>query len=247
MSKEPNLFEKFTVLMDQNIRGVQYGVYSVAVVGLAIALRSVRPFKKFYRPQDFPTSFIEKHIKLHGKAVGVIPPFGSSPPLLLIDHTPILSLQWIRPQTPDLPVEISSINLTPNGLSWLQHVVVGTCVEFSILKVNPTSVSCIVTKQKKNVGLDLVSLGFASVSPLDFHLEKDSLYLKYYQQLLHAENRAEKKGNGIWAKENVGSIPRLLQKVPNKMNHLTLNALNALKNGILKKKTKLQAVAAGNA
>jgi hypothetical protein len=49
------------------------------------------------------------------------------------------------------------------------------------------------------VGVDLVSLGFASVSSLDFHLEKDPVYMQYYKRLLAAENRAEKRGMGMWA------------------------------------------------
>ena len=53
------------------------------------------------------------------------------------------------------------------------------------------------------MGVDLVSLGFASVSSIDFDLEKDPLYMKYYKQLLAAENRAEKKGIGMWAPNEV--------------------------------------------
>lgn len=56
------------------------------------------------------------------------------------------------------------------------------------------------------MGLDLVSLGFASVSSLDFQLEEDPLYMKYYKQLLKAENRAEKRGLGMWAESNRGWV-----------------------------------------
>ncbi|XP_067014747.1 protein C3orf33 homolog [Anabrus simplex] len=199
MSDERNWFDKFALCMDQNIRGVQYGVYSVALVGLAVALRSVRPFKKFCRPHDIPSSFVEKHITLRGRVVYVEPAGNNSPPLLMVDHSPIISLSWLRPQSPYLPVHVSSVDITSNGVSWLQLVVVGSDVKFTVLKLHPDFVSCIVRKEKKNLGLELVSLGFATVSPLDFALEKDPVYIKYYQKLLDAENKAEKKGSGMWA------------------------------------------------
>jgi hypothetical protein len=56
--------------------------------------------------------------------------------------------------------------------------------------------------------VDLVSLGFASVSSLDFQLEKDPVYMKYYKQLLAAENCAEKRGLGMWADSNSGWVAR---------------------------------------
>lgn len=231
--KKPNWFESFTLFMDQNIRGIQYGVYSVALVGLAVSLRSVRPFKKFSKPGEIPTSFIVKHLTLHGKAVGVEPSMGSSTAYLLVDHAPIISLAWIRPKKPNLPLQISSINLTPNGLSWLQHIVVGSTVKFTILKVNPEAVTCIISKENKDVGLDLVSLGFASVSPLDFNLEKDSLYLKYYKKLLSAENLAEKRGYGIWASEKNST-----SYVFNKLGKIVISSAASLLGSLRKTVTK---------
>lgn len=56
------------------------------------------------------------------------------------------------------------------------------------------------------MGVDLVSLGFASVSSLDFNLEKSPIYMMYYKRLLAAENRAEKSGHGMWADSNRGWV-----------------------------------------
>ena len=53
--------------------------------------------------------------------------------------------------------------------------------------------------QKKNVGVQLVSLGFASVLPIHSSLQDDKVYLKYYKELLAAEDKAEAKKLGIWA------------------------------------------------
>ena len=53
--------------------------------------------------------------------------------------------------------------------------------------------------QKKNVGVQLVSLGMAMVTPIRLDLQNDVLYKQYYQGLLEAEDKAEKKRLGVWA------------------------------------------------
>ncbi|PSN37124.1 hypothetical protein C0J52_12594 [Blattella germanica] len=210
MDDKRHWMEKFSLCLERNIRGVQYGIYGVAFVGLAVALRSVRPFKKFSSPKDIPASFIEKHITLNGRVVHIESSVGSSPPLLLVDHHPILASKWRRSNDKCLPVHVSSVDVLNNGVSWLQHIVAGSNVKFTVLKTNPQFASCIVTASstRRNVGVDLVSLGFASVSALDFDLEKDPRYIKYYKQLLSAENRAEKRGLGMWAPEDVSWLAR---------------------------------------
>ncbi|XP_023710268.1 uncharacterized protein LOC111866017 isoform X3 [Cryptotermes secundus] len=152
--------------------------------------------------------FLEKHVTLAGKVVCVETSIGSSPPLLLVDHHPVVGWQLRQSAKKCLPVHISSVDILNNGVSWLQHVVVGTNIRFTPLRVNPESLSCIINSDTKfgNVGVDLVSLGFASVSSLDFQLEKDPVYMQYYKQLLAAENQAEKRGMGMWADNSDGWV-----------------------------------------
>jgi hypothetical protein len=69
---------------------------------------------------------------------------GASSPLLLVDHHPVVGWQLRQSATKCLPVHISSVDILNNGVSWLQHVVVGTDIRFTPLKVNPESLSCIV-------------------------------------------------------------------------------------------------------
>lgn len=231
MDDERHWFENFTSYMEKNIRGVQYGIYSIAFVGLAVALRSVRPLKKFTSPREIPSSFLEKHMTLSGKVVRVETSVGSSPPLLLVDHYPVVAWQLRRSSSNCLPVHISSVDVLNNGVSWLQHVVVGTPVRFTLLKLNPESVSCIVTAKTKcgNVGVDLVSLGFASVSSLDFELEKDPVYMKYYKKLLAAENRAEKKGLGMWAGNDVSWLTRQWRRLWDHLSFAIKSSTSKLK------------------
>lgn len=210
MEDERHWMEKFSLCLERNIRGVQYGVYGVAFVGLAVALRSVRPFKKFTIPKEIPASFIERHITLNGKVIRIESSVGSSSPLLLVDHQPIIAAKWRQSINKCLPVQASSVDVLNNGVSWLQHIVAGSHIKFKVLKVDPKHVSCIVTSNvtRRNVGVDLVSLGFASVSTIDFDLEKDPLYMKYYKQLLAAESHAEKKGVGMWAPDEISWFAR---------------------------------------
>lgn len=224
MDDERHWFEKFTLYMERNIKGVQYGIYTVAVVGLAVALRSVRPFKKFTSPQEIPTNFLEKHVTLTGKVVSVETSAGASPPLLLVDHHPIVGWQLRKSSLKGLPVHISSVDILNNGVSWLQHVVVGSNIRFTPLKANPESLSCIVTSHTKcgNLGVDLVSLGFASVSSLDFSLEKSPVYMTYYKRLLAAENRAEKSGHGMWADSNRGWVAHYWRRLGDRLGLATL-------------------------
>ncbi|XP_021936330.1 uncharacterized protein LOC110837942 isoform X2 [Zootermopsis nevadensis] len=204
MDDERHWFEKFSVCMERNIRGVQ--------------------LKKFTSPREIPTSFLEKHVTLSGKVVCVETSVGSSPLRLLVDHHPVVAWQLRQSSTKCLPVHISSVDILNNGSSWLQHVVVGTNIRFTLLKVNPESVSCIVGANTKcgNVGVDLVSLGFASVSALDFQLEKDPEYMKYYKRLLAAENQAEKGGLGMWADGNGGWAARQWRRLWDRLSFASL-------------------------
>jgi uncharacterized protein (DUF58 family) len=101
-------------------------------------------FKKFTSPREIPTSFLEKHVTLTGKVVCVETSVGSSPVLLLVDHHPVVAWQLRQSATKCLPVHISSVDILNNGVSWLQHVVAGSNIRFTLLKANPESVSCIV-------------------------------------------------------------------------------------------------------
>ncbi|KAJ9578856.1 hypothetical protein L9F63_004915 [Diploptera punctata] len=220
MDDERHWMEKFSLCLERNIRGFQYGVYGVAFLGLAVALRSVRPFKKFITPNEIPASFIEKHITLNGKVVRIETSLGSSSPLLLVDHQPILASKWRQTTNKCLPVQVSSVDVLNNGVSWLQHIVAGSHIKFTLLKVDPHCVSCIVSSAvtRRDVGVDLVSLGFASVSTIDFDMEKDPMYMKYYKQLLAAENRAEKKGVGMWAPNEVSWFARQWRRLWEKIS-----------------------------
>lgn len=108
-------------------------------------------FKKFMSPQELPTNFLEKHVTLTGKVVSVETSAGAAPPLLLVDHHPIVGWRLRQSNMKGLPVHISSVDILNNGVSWLQHVVVGSNIKFTPLKANPESLSCIVTSHTVSI------------------------------------------------------------------------------------------------
>lgn len=67
--------------------------------------------------------------------------------------------------------------------------------------------------QKKNVAEELLKLGFASVQPIDFDLEKEKVYLKYYKSLLQLENKAEKQRLGMWASREYTLLEKVTDKI----------------------------------
>lgn len=115
-------------------------------------------FKKFTSPQEIPTNFLEKHVTLTGKVVSVETSAGASPPLLLVDHYPIVGWRLRQSSMKCLPVHISSVDILNNGVSWLQHVVVGSNIRFTPLKANPESLSCIVTSHTVSILYGIVKV-----------------------------------------------------------------------------------------
>lgn len=66
---------------------------------------------------------------------------------------------------------------------------------------------------KKNIAEELLKLGFATVDVIDFDLQNDKLYSKYYKSLLHLETKAEKNKVGIWSDVE----PKFLEKLKIKL------------------------------
>ncbi|KAJ8926054.1 hypothetical protein NQ315_009909 [Exocentrus adspersus] len=186
----------FANVMDQNIRGVQLGCYSVALAGLTIAVRKVRPFSKFKSPSDIPNHFIKERRELTG-LVRRIDPNGA---LLMVQHKPLVNIPLVP--SGQLPVKISGVNVSGLGINWLQAVVVGSEVKFVPVLKQRDAVECEVmllqeTKDRKrfiNLGENLVKIGFGLPAKPPV---KDPKLLSYYKQLQSAELYAIRKKLGV--------------------------------------------------
>ncbi|CAH1155004.1 unnamed protein product [Phaedon cochleariae] len=199
----------FTNSMDKNNRGIHIGCYSIATIGLALALRKVRPFSKFKKPSDIPNMFIKEKRELTG-LVDRIDPKG---PLLMIQHKPLIDIRVFT--TGQLPVKISGVNVSGLGVSWLQSVLSAKEVKFVPVVKGKDFVECQVylTQLKKinrkqgkaprevqeiiNIGENMVKIGFAVPVPIEKPLTEDVGYLKYYAQLQNAEKYALRKKLGL--------------------------------------------------
>ncbi|XP_065220340.1 protein C3orf33 homolog [Planococcus citri] len=191
-----NWFDQLSLTIDENKRQVQWGLYAVAGSGLLYALKSVRPFKKFHNARDIPKTFINRRIKLNGNVTAIDHDYDST--ILRVNHNPIFLSRFRRKSVPGIAVHISGINITSNGLVWLEHTVLEKCIHFTLLKKQDNRVSCIVDLNRINIAEELLKIGFATVDVMDFDLEKDKLYAKYYRRLIALEEKAERKSVGIW-------------------------------------------------
>ncbi len=61
----------------------------------------------------------------------------------------------------------------------------------------------------------MLKIGFATVDVIDFDLEKDKRYRKYYKTLLQLENKAERKRLGIWSNTEYTILEKAKDKILN--------------------------------
>lgn len=224
MDQIRNFFNKFGDLMEENIKGVKIGCYSVALVGLTVAMRRVRPFSRFKKPSDIPNRFIKERRELTG-IVERIEPSGA---LLMVRHKPLIALPGMSSGA--LPVKVSGINITGHGISWLQAIVAGHEIKFIPVLKEKDCVQCEVlleqqTHDKKlriiNVGESLVSVGFGMLGTVEIPLTTSTAYNKYYNRLKVAEAYAIRKKLGI--KYYIKPTKSILAKLGKKINKLIVS------------------------
>lgn len=232
MDEVTNLFNRFTNFMDQNIRGVQIGCYSIAVIGLTVALRKVRPLSRFKRPSDIPNHFIQEKRELTGY-VERIEPKGA---LLMVKHKPLIQLPFAKSEK-ELPVKISGVNVSGLGISWLQTVVAGNEIKFYPIKKDKDWVHCEVlllqvVKDKKqqlvekqiNIGESLIKIGFAEIEK---PLKEDPNFQTYFNRLHSAELYFLRKKLGL--KYYIKPTKRALSQIANKLNELIHRSTKTVK------------------
>ncbi|KAJ3648948.1 hypothetical protein Zmor_014696 [Zophobas morio] len=198
MDEIKSIVNRTVDVLEQDNRGVQLGCYSVALVGLTIAIRKVRPFSKFRKPSDIPNKFITERKELTG-VVERIDPNGA---VLMVNHKPLIPLPGIS--NGQLPVKITGVKVFGFGLNWLQTIVVGNEVKFIPIAKQEKFLQCQVLlpqiQNNKtrviNVGESLVKIGFGQVTKVDKSMSNDRNYLTYCSRLQAAENYALKKKLG---------------------------------------------------
>ncbi|CAH0550243.1 unnamed protein product [Brassicogethes aeneus] len=221
MDEVTNLFYRYTTAWEQNIRGPQIGCYSVAIIGLTVALRKVRPFSKFKRATDIPDHFIKERRELTGYVKGIEPGGG----VLMIQHKPLVDLPMVR--TGDLPVKISGVKVSALGVNWLQAIVVENEVKFIPIRKDNRFIQCEVllpqTKNKKvkdlHIGETLLRIGFGQIEKVEKPLT-DPTFLQYYKRLKSAEAYAIRRDLGY--KYYINPTIKLVKLMHQKLNDMLL-------------------------
>ncbi|KAK2580211.1 hypothetical protein KPH14_012471 [Odynerus spinipes] len=108
-------YQKLTTFMEQNTRAVEFVCYGITGIGLLVAVYRVRPFSKFKKPSDIPPHFL-KHTELKGVVKRIDPSYST---LLMVDHKPLIPFPRFS-RKKYLPIKLSGINVTNQGISWLQ-------------------------------------------------------------------------------------------------------------------------------
>lgn len=196
------LFNKYCEWQSHNNRGTQIGIYSIAFIGLSVALRRVRPFKKFTKPDDVPNSYIRNRREITGE-VCRIEPNGA---VLMVKHSPIIKVPFVHKHNEDLPVKIANVNINSLGINWLQSIVSGNQVTFVPLSKYSKYLLCEVNltqklpKQKKeqtiNLGESLCSIGFGKYENRPIKVN-DIMHKIYIDRLMYAEELYVKREMGI--------------------------------------------------
>ncbi|XP_058803072.1 protein C3orf33 homolog [Phymastichus coffea] len=227
MDKEEKMdfFERFSNFMEHDTRGVQIITYGVAGIGFLAALYKIRPFARFTSPSDVPKHFFTKKVLLEGTVKNVAP---SEQPYLLIDHKPLVPLPRLGIQK-YLPVKIAGVNITGNGMSWLQAIVKGQKVKFLPIAKDNEFLTCIVMLAQKDnepasIGKELLKVGFGTVADIKPFLPTDKDVKGYQRSLQLAQKWAERKRNGIW---HFKYSPTILWKIRNNLDNKLKSTLPA--------------------
>lgn len=197
-NKPGTLVEQFETFMQRDTRAVQILSYGIASAGLIIALYRIRPFAKFSKPSSIPAHFLREKIPLRG-TVQLIEPKGG---VLMVQHKPLLPIPRLSSKE-YLPVKIAGVNVTSNGVQWLQFIVNGKQITFiPLMEENGCLSSIVILPQKDQgnlkIGEELVKLGFGTSCEFQSILLEDKYILTYWTSLLKAQKWAKWYRKGHW-------------------------------------------------
>ncbi|XP_018047587.1 PREDICTED: uncharacterized protein LOC108686672 isoform X1 [Atta colombica] len=195
----PSIFERLQMFMEDEKEAGKLITYGIASVSLFAALYKIRPFAKFTKPSDVPLHFLQSRVPLQGTVRRVEP--SSTRVLLMVDHRPLLPFLHLNSKT-YLPVKIGGVNITGNGVSWLQTVLNEKLVTFVPVVKEKEYLECVVAMPQKDqdsleIGEELVKLGLATVHEPWIKL-KDKQVLAYKKSLANAQKWAVRRRNGYW-------------------------------------------------
>uniref|UniRef100_W5LLX9 Chromosome 3 open reading frame 33 n=1 Tax=Astyanax mexicanus TaxID=7994 RepID=W5LLX9_ASTMX len=177
----------------------------LAVAGVLVIARSIRLITKFSSPSEIPTRFIERSISIRGRVRRV------TESGLEVEHVPIYvplvsPLLTKRQPVASLDVRLAGVELTPQGQEWLSQRLRPTqAVWLRLISRQEESLHCLVSGSifTTCINEELLWLGLGRTAPLQGVDPHSRLYFKIHRRLLKSEQRAEKKGEGLWKEESL--------------------------------------------
>lgn len=199
LEKKPTIMERLIIFNETDIKTVKVISYGIASISLVVALYRIRPFAKFRKPSSIPSHFIQKRVQLRGTVKRIDPSYGT---VLMVDHKPLIPLPRLS-SSKYLPIKIAGLDITGNGISWLQTIVGQKEITFIPLAKRKEYLNCIVllqhNQEQLKIGEELVKVGFALINESSLKpISKDKDILHYQKCLLNAQKWARYKRNGYW-------------------------------------------------
>lgn len=190
--------ERFKSFFTDNEESAKIVAYSVAGIGLCVSVLRSRAFTRFKDPLRVPSKIIDKGVELHATVKGI----NLNPDVvLMVEHKPRIPLPRLS-RHKYLPVKLAGIDVTPNGISWLQVVANNKDIKFIPLSKTKEHLNCIVflpeSNKVLNIGEELTKLGFARLSEIPLQVAKNKKIVRYEKSLHNAEKEAKHKRNGYW-------------------------------------------------
>ncbi|XP_011342630.2 uncharacterized protein LOC105282392 isoform X2 [Ooceraea biroi] len=178
----PTIVERLENFMENETGPGKLVTYGIASAGLLVALYRIRPSR----------------VPLQGTVMRVEPSNGV---LLMVNHESLLPFPHFNSKS-YLPVKLSGVDVTSNGISWLQSIINGNRVTFVPLAKENNYLECIVTMPQHDqdslrVGEELVKLGLGTICESRTGV-KDKHVLLYKQSLASAQKWARFSRNGHW-------------------------------------------------
>ncbi|XP_072200658.1 protein C3orf33 homolog isoform X1 [Excalfactoria chinensis] len=198
----------------------------VAVAGLLVLARSVRlQTTKFTNALDVPAGFVQKNVKLRGKVHRV------TEKGLEVEHIPIsvpfiTSIQRKWQSEGLLLVRLAGVELTPEGMEWLQRELKPSqMIWFQLLGREHLALECLVIVNKGRfssvcLNEEVLREGLGRAASIEGLQHDSHLFWELHKRLLRAELKALRKNKGIWKEESFSERLRGLMSSSNFMQAL---------------------------
>ncbi|XP_056663471.1 protein C3orf33 homolog isoform X4 [Monodelphis domestica] len=200
-----NVVARLSQWADENLCLIRNISTGMAVVGLILLAKSIKLTNKFISSSDIPEEFIKNNVKLQGRLRRI------TENGLKVEHTPItvpLISRWRKQPYGVLLVKIAGVELTEAGWGWLQkELKPSQKLWFQLLAKENSALLCLLLVEKGrffNVCLneEILRRGLGRTVLIKELDHESKIFWTVHKNLLKAELKAMKKGEGLWKEQS---------------------------------------------